>query len=46
MTLYLSEIALSKQDLREVTAFAAACAEVVLEVFEADQPDDSRPQDA
>lgn len=36
------EIALSKQDLREVTAFAAACAEVVLEIFEADQPDDSR----
>ena len=41
-----SEIALSRQDLREVTAFAAACAEVVLEVFEADQPDDSRPRDA
>ncbi|QES52051.1 exonuclease SbcC [Streptomyces venezuelae] len=41
-----SGIALSKQDLREVTAFAAACAEVVLEVFEADQPDDSRPRDA
>ncbi|MFG2951953.1 putative immunity protein [Streptomyces adustus] len=40
------EIALSKQDLREVTAFAAACAEVVLEVFEAEQPDDSRPRDA
>ncbi|QIJ65477.1 putative immunity protein [Streptomyces sp. JB150] len=41
-----SEIALSKQDLREVTAFAAACAEAVLEVFEADRPDDSRPRDA
>ncbi|MEW2256884.1 putative immunity protein [Streptomyces sp. NPDC047869] len=41
-----SEIALSTQDLREVTAFAAACAEVMLEVFEADQPDDSRPRDA
>ncbi|MFE9769428.1 putative immunity protein [Streptomyces sp. NPDC005808] len=41
-----SEIALSKQDLRGVTAFAAACAEVVLEIFEADQPDDSRPRDA
>ncbi|MEV4436629.1 putative immunity protein [Streptomyces sp. NPDC049585] len=40
------EIALSMQDLREVTAFAAACAEVVLEVFEADQPDDPRPRDA
>ncbi|WP_181797049.1 putative immunity protein [Streptomyces sp. WELS2] len=39
-------IALSKQDLREVTAFAVACAEVVLEVFEADQPEDSRPRDA
>ncbi|MFI5824977.1 putative immunity protein [Streptomyces rishiriensis] len=41
-----SEIALCRQDLREVTAFAAACAEVVLEVFEADQPNDSRPRDA
>ncbi|MEU2335560.1 putative immunity protein [Streptomyces sp. NPDC013172] len=40
------EIALSKQDLREVTAFAAACAEVVLRIYEADQPDDSRPRDA
>ncbi|MFE7659111.1 putative immunity protein [Streptomyces bottropensis] len=46
MTGEASEIILSKQDLREVTAFAAACAEVVLEVFEADQPDDSRPRDA
>ncbi|MFE7812461.1 putative immunity protein [Streptomyces sp. NPDC057433] len=42
----VSEIVLSKQDLREVTAFAAACAEAVLEVFEGDQPDDSRPRDA
>ncbi|MFF2367909.1 putative immunity protein [Streptomyces sp. NPDC058122] len=41
-----SEIALSKQDLREVTAFAAECADVVLAMFEADQPDDSRPRDA
>jgi len=41
-----SEIVLSKQDLREVTAFAAGCAEVVLEIFEADQPDDPRPRDA
>lgn len=41
-----SEIVLSKQDLREVTGFAAACAEVVLVVFEADQPNDSRPEDA
>ncbi|MFG2296377.1 putative immunity protein [Streptomyces sp. NPDC048603] len=41
-----SEVALSKQELREVTAFAAACAEMVLEVFEGDQPDDLRPRDA
>lgn len=40
------EIALSTQDLREVTAFAAGRAEVVLAVFEADRPDDSRPGDA
>lgn len=37
-------IELSKQDLRAVTAFAAACAETVLAVFEADQPGDSRPR--
>ncbi|WP_438272765.1 putative immunity protein [Streptomyces sclerotialus] len=42
----MSEIVLSEQDLREVTAFAAACAEAVLEVFEADQPEDSRPRKA
>ncbi|WP_257015352.1 putative immunity protein [Rhodococcus sp. ACS1] len=41
-----SEIVLSKQDLPEVTMFAAGCAEVVLEIFEADQPHDSRPRDA
>ncbi|MGW1916482.1 putative immunity protein [Streptomyces sp. NPDC002076] len=46
MTGEASEVILSKQDLREVTAFAAACAEAVLEIFEADQPDDSRPRDA
>ncbi|MFI8939552.1 putative immunity protein [Streptomyces syringium] len=46
MTGEVSEIALSKQDLREVTAFAAACAEAVLKVFEGDQPDDLRPRDA
>jgi hypothetical protein len=39
MTGEASEIVLSKQDLREVTAFAAACAQAVLEIFEADQPD-------
>ncbi|MGW2228469.1 putative immunity protein [Streptomyces formicae] len=41
-----SDVALSKQDLREVTAYAAACAETVLDVFEADRPDDPRPRDA
>lgn len=46
MTGDASEIVLSKQDLREIAAFAAACAEAALEVFEADQPDDSRPRDA
>lgn len=46
MTGEASGIVLSKQDLREVTAFAAACAEAVLEVFEGDQPDDLRPRDA
>ncbi|WP_317447214.1 putative immunity protein [Streptomyces collinus] len=40
------EIVLSKQDLRAVAAFAAACAETVLDVFEADRPDDMRPRDA
>ncbi|MFJ6080440.1 putative immunity protein [Streptomyces sp. NPDC092369] len=40
------EIALSRQDLREVTAFAAVCADAVLGIFEADQPDDPRPRDA
>ncbi|MFC0626409.1 putative immunity protein [Kribbella deserti] len=40
------EIPLSKQDLREVTAYAAQCAEVVLEIFEQVRPDDSRPRDA
>jgi hypothetical protein len=46
MTSEASEIVLTQQDLREVTAFAAACAEAALEMFEADQPDDSRPRDA
>ncbi|MFI9244394.1 putative immunity protein [Streptomyces sp. NPDC053086] len=46
MTGEASEVVLSEQDLRAVTAFAAACAEPVLEIFEADQPDDSRPRDA
>ncbi|WDM14209.1 exonuclease SbcC [Streptomyces lavenduligriseus] len=46
MTGEASEIALSMRDLREVTAFAATCAEAVLQVFEGDQPDDFRPRDA
>ncbi|MEU0058469.1 putative immunity protein [Streptomyces sp. NPDC006334] len=46
MTAEASEIVLSKQDLREVAAFAAACAEGALDIFEADQPGDSRPRDA
>lgn len=41
-----TEVVLSKQDLRAVTAFAAACAETVLGIFEADRPDDPRPRDA
>ncbi|MEU5899553.1 putative immunity protein [Streptomyces venezuelae] len=41
-----AEVALDRQDLREVTAFAAACAQEVLAVFEADRPDDARPRDA
>ncbi|MFD4541776.1 putative immunity protein [Streptomyces bauhiniae] len=39
-------VVLSKGDLRAVTAFAAACAETVLGIFEADQPEDPRPRDA
>ncbi|MEV8452789.1 putative immunity protein [Streptomyces sp. NPDC052095] len=46
MTAEANEIVLTKQDLREVTAFAAVCAEEVLAVFEADRPDDPRPRDA
>jgi hypothetical protein len=40
------QIALSKQDLREVTGYAAECAQEVLEIFERAQPADSRPRDA
>nr|WP_108953448.1 exonuclease SbcC [Streptomyces fragilis] len=39
-------VALSRRDLREVTAFAATCAREVLDVFEADRPDDPRPRHA
>ncbi|MFC8447501.1 putative immunity protein [Kitasatospora sp. NPDC057223] len=41
-----SEIALGKQDLREVTGFAAASAQEVLEIFERAHPADSRPREA
>ncbi|MFI0240364.1 putative immunity protein [Streptomyces sp. NPDC016845] len=40
------EIVLSKPELRAVTGFAAVCAEAVLDVFEADRPDDARPREA
>ncbi|MFI1002469.1 putative immunity protein [Streptomyces galbus] len=41
-----SEIVPSLRDLREVAAFAAACAETVLDMFEANRPDDPRPREA
>jgi hypothetical protein len=41
-----SEIVLSKQDLREVTSYAAESAQEVLEIFERAHPADSRPRDA
>jgi hypothetical protein len=40
------EIVLSKQDLREVTGYAAGCAQEILEIFERARPADSRPRDA
>ena len=40
------EIALSMQDLRGVTAYAAECAQAVLEIFERAHPTDSRARDA
>jgi hypothetical protein len=39
-------VALSEQDLRGVTRYAAECAQGVLEPFESLQPADSRPRDA
>lgn len=39
-------VELSEDDLRAVTAFAVACAERVLSIFEAAVPDDARPRDA
>lgn len=41
-----SEIVLSKQDLREVTGYAAESAQEVLEIFERAHAADSRPRDA
>ena len=40
------EIVLSMQDLRAVTAYAAECAQEVLEIFEKAHPDDPRPREA
>jgi hypothetical protein len=40
------EVVLSKEDLREVTRYAAQSAQEVLEIFERARPDDSRPRDA
>ncbi|MEU3550056.1 putative immunity protein [Streptomyces longwoodensis] len=34
------------EDASEIVAFAAACAETALDVFEADRPDDPRPREA
>lgn len=39
-------VELSEDDLREVAAFALACAEPALHLFELAAPDDSRPRDA
>lgn len=41
-----SEITLSMQDLREVTNYAAECAQEALAIFESAHPADSRPRDA
>lgn len=46
MTSDATDIVLSVPDLREVTAFAAGCAEGALEIFQADRPDDTRPRAA
>jgi len=40
------EIELGTDDLREVTRYAARCAEGALELFEAARPDDGRPSEA
>ncbi|MGW1289715.1 putative immunity protein [Streptomyces sp. NPDC002586] len=41
-----AEFVLSMEDLREVTAFAKACAQEALEIFEAERPEDARPRHA
>ncbi|MEZ7006238.1 putative immunity protein [Streptomyces sp. AD55] len=46
MTGETQEVVLGTQDLRDVTAFAAACAEPALPLFEAERPDDPRPREA
>ncbi|MFE3518127.1 putative immunity protein [Streptomyces sp. NPDC059166] len=46
MTAEPGTVELTAQDLRAVTAFAAARAEPVLGLFEAGRPDDSRPREA
>ena len=40
------KVALSKQDLRDVTGYAAECAQGALEVFESIRPADPRPRAA
>jgi hypothetical protein len=39
-------VELSRSELREVAAYAAACARSALPVFERERPDDLRPRDA
>ncbi|MFI7544127.1 putative immunity protein [Actinoplanes sp. NPDC049599] len=46
MTADAGGIELTEPELREVTAYAASCAEPALEIFEADRPDDPRPRAA
>ncbi|MFG2431720.1 putative immunity protein [Streptomyces sp. NPDC048590] len=46
MTAEPGTVELTTQDLRAVAAFAAACAEPALGLFEAGRPDDSRPRKA
>jgi hypothetical protein len=41
-----SKIALSEDDLRAVTGYAAECAQVVLEIYERAHPGDLRPREA